>query len=57
MNAYIISALEIVVVAFTVWCLFNEQKLVAFEKRIVKKFRRRRFKVVNGGRSVNKYYA
>ncbi len=57
MNAYIISALEIVVVAFTVWCLFNEQKLVAFEKRIAKKLRRRRFKVVNGGRSVNKYYA
>ncbi len=57
MNAYIISVLEIIVVAFTVWCLFNEQKLVAFEKRIVKKFRRRKFKVIKGGKSANRYYA
>lgn len=57
MNAYIISILEIIVVAFTVWCLFNEQKLVVFEKRIMKKFRRRKFKVIKGGKSTSRFYA
>lgn len=57
MNALVISILEIIAVGFTVWCLFNEKKLVAFEKRIMRSVRRRKFKVVKGGRNINKYYA
>lgn len=57
MNAYIISVLEIIMVAFTVWCLFNESKLVAFEKRIMRKFRHNKLKVIKGGKNANKYYA
>lgn len=57
MNSLIISILEIIAVGFTVWCLFNEKKLIAFEKRIMRSVRRRKFKVIKGGRNLNKYYA
>lgn len=57
MNALIISVLEVLMVMFTVWCLFNEKKLVAFEKRIIRAVRRRKLKVIKGGKNVNKYYA
>ncbi len=57
MNAIIISILEVLAVGFTVWCLFNEKKLVAFEKRIMRSIRRKKFKVIKGERNVNKYYA
>lgn len=57
MNALLISVLEIIVVGFTVWCLFHEEALVKFEKRIARSIRRRRFKVIRGGKNVSKYYA
>lgn len=57
MNALIISVLEIIAVGFTVWCLFNEKKLVAFEKRFIRSLRRRKFKVIKGGQNIKKYYA
>ncbi len=57
MNALIISVLEIIAVGFTVWCLFNEKKLIAFEKRFMRSLRRRKLKVIKGGQNVNKYYA
>ena len=57
MNALIISILEIIAVGFTVWCLFNEKKLIAFEKRFIRAVRRRKFKVIKGGQNINKYYA
>ncbi len=57
MNALLISALEIIVVGFTVWCLFHEDTLVKFEKRIARGVRRRKFKVIKGGKSISKYYA
>lgn len=37
----VISAVEIVVVAFTVWCIFNEDKLVDFEKKIFAKIKKK----------------
>ncbi|MBR2043426.1 MAG: hypothetical protein IJ946_03715 [Clostridia bacterium] len=57
MNAIVISILEVIAVGFTVWCLFNEKKLIAFEKRIARSIKRRRFKVIKGGRRANEYYA
>lgn len=58
MNAAIISILEVLAVAFTVWCLFNEKKLIAFEKKIIRRFRRSRFKVIGGkNETVHKHYA
>lgn len=57
MNALIISVLEIIAVGFTVWCLFNEKKLIAFEKRFIRSIRRRKLRVIKGGQNVNKYYA
>lgn len=57
MNAYIISALEIIVVGFTLWCLFHEDALVKFEKRIARCVRRRKFKVIKGGKNLGKFYA
>ena len=57
MNALIISVLEVLMVGFTVWCLFNEKKLVAFEKRIIRAVRRRKFKIIKGGKNISKHYA
>lgn len=37
---------EIIMVALLFWCIFNENKLIAFEKRIISNIRRRRLKVV-----------
>ena len=33
------TILEIGMAAFLIWSLFHEDKLVAFEKKIIKKFR------------------
>ena len=57
MNAVIISILEIIAVGFTVWCLFNEKKLIAFEKNFMRSIKRRRLKVIKGNKNVSKYYA
>jgi hypothetical protein len=57
MNAYLISILEVIVVAFTVWCLFNEAKIAGIEKRIMRKIRRKKFKVIKGGKSAKRNYA
>ncbi len=57
MNALLISVLEIIVVGFTVWCLFHENALVKFEKRIARCVRRRKFKVIKGGKNLGKFYA
>ena len=37
---------EIVMVIAVVWCLFNEDKLIAFERRIFSAIRRKRLRVV-----------
>ena len=57
MNLALISILEIFAVGFTVWCLFNEKKLIAFEKRFIHSFKRRRLKVIKGGKNISRYYA
>ena len=57
MNVVIISILEIIAVGFTVWCLFNEKKLIAFEKKFIRSFKRRHFKVIKGNKNISKYYA
>ena len=57
MSAILISIFEVILVAFTIWCIFNENKLIAFEKRFFKTNRHRRMRVIKGGKSVGKYYA
>ena len=57
MNAVIISILEVLVVGFTVWALFHEERLADFEDRFFARLRRSRLKVVRGSRSVKKHCA
>lgn len=57
MNAVIISILEVLVVGFTVWALFHEERLADFEDRFFARLRRSRLKVVKGSRSVKKHCA
>lgn len=40
------TVFEVVLVAFVFWSVFNEDKFIAFEKRIASHIRRRRLKVV-----------
>ncbi len=37
---------EIILVAFVFWAIFNEDKFIRFEKRIIATFRRKRLKLV-----------
>lgn len=57
MNVIIVSILEVVLVGFTVWCLFNENKLIAFERKVMRKVRCRKLKVIKGGKGAAKFYA
>lgn len=57
MNAVIISILEIIAIGFTIWCLFNEKKLISLEKRLFHSLKRHRLKVIKGGKTISKYYA
>ena len=44
---------EFLLVGGLVWCIFNEQRLIAFERKIKAYFRRRSFKVVKSNRTVH----
>lgn len=48
----IITLFEILLVGVTLWCLFNEDKLISFEEGIKVRFRRRRLKVVRANSSI-----
>lgn len=40
------TILEIAAFIAVVWCIFNEDKLIAFERRIFSSVRRRRLRIV-----------
>lgn len=40
------TVFEMFLVAFVFWAIFNEDKFIAFEKRILSAIRRRRLKIV-----------
>lgn len=42
----LITLFEVALVAFTLWALFHEDVLVAFEERVISRIRRQRLKVV-----------
>lgn len=42
---------EIIMVIAVVWCLFNEDKLIAFERRLFSAIRRRRLHIIKTQRS------
>lgn len=57
MNAVVISIIEVLVVGFTVWALFNEQRFINFEDRAKQYLRRKGFKVIKGGKKAGKHCA
>ena len=44
------SLLEIIVVLFTVWAIFHEDKFIVFEEKLFSLIKRRRLKVVDSTR-------
>jgi len=46
------TVFEFSLVGTLVWCIFNEHRLVAFERKIKAYFRRKAFKVVRSKRKV-----
>ena len=54
MNAVIISILEVLVVGFTVWALFHEDRFADFEERLFARIRRSKLKVVKSNKYVDK---
>ena len=52
---YIIQTIfEVAVVAFIVWGVFNEQKLVDFEEKVKANHRRRKLHVIEGSSTATK---
>ncbi len=52
----LLTIFEIAMVAFVIWAVFHEDLFVAFEERIVARFRRRQFKVIKGNSISKSYY-
>ncbi len=52
----LLTIFEIALVVFTIWAVFNEDKFIAFEERMVTRFRRRRFKIIEGNNICKSYY-
>ncbi len=52
----LLTIFEIAMVAFVIWAVFHEDRFIAFEERIVARFRRRRFKVIEGNNIRKSYY-
>ena len=46
--------LEIALGVFTIWAVFHEDLFIAFEDRVIARFRRRKLKVIRGGSQVSK---
>lgn len=49
LGMFFTTVFEVVLVAFTVWAVFNENKFVAFEDMLFARIRRRKLKVIKGG--------
>ncbi len=52
----LLTIFEVVLVAFAIWAVFHEDKFIAFEERVVARFRRNRFKVIKGNSVSRSYY-
>ncbi len=50
---FIQTLFEVIAVAFVIWGLFNEQKLVKFEDRIKSHFKRRKLRIAACNRAYN----
>lgn len=45
------SLFEVILVAFTIWALFHEDRFIAFEDKLFSRIRRRSLKVVKSSRT------
>ena len=45
------TVFEVVLVSFTVWAVFHENKFIDFEDRLFARIRRRSLKVIKGART------
>ncbi|MDO4608911.1 MAG: hypothetical protein Q4B40_06955 [Clostridia bacterium] len=52
----LLTIFEVALAAGVIWAVFHEDVFVDFEDRIIARFRRRRFKVIDGGSNVAKSY-
>ena len=52
----LLTIFEMALVAFAIWAVFHEDRFIAFEERIVARFRRRNFKVIEGNNVTKSYY-
>lgn len=48
---FFVTVFEILLVGFTVWAVFHENKFIKFEDRLFARIRRRSLKVIKGGRT------
>lgn len=45
------SLFEVILVAFTIWALFHEDRFIAFEDKLFSRIRRKNLKVLNSTNS------
>lgn len=56
LGSTLLTIFEMALVAFVIWSVFHEDRFIAFEERIVARFRRRSFKVIEGNSVRKSYY-
>ncbi len=52
----LMTIFEIVLVAAALWAVFHEDRFIAFEEKIISRFRRRRLKIVGENNICKSYY-
>ncbi len=52
----LLTIFEMALVAFVIWSVFHEDRFIKLEERITARFRRRRFKVIEGNSIRKSYY-
>ncbi|MBR4073492.1 MAG: hypothetical protein IKK24_06065 [Clostridia bacterium] len=51
LSIFLKTLFEVALVAFAIWALFNEDKFITFEEKLVSYIRRRRLRVRNSRKS------
>ena len=54
-SSTLFTIFEMALAALAIWAVFHEDRFIVFEEKLAARFRRRKFKVLEGN-SVNKSY-
>lgn len=56
LSGTLLTLFEVALVALAIWAVFHEDMFIAFEEKIVARFRRGKLKVIDGNRVSKSYH-